>query len=69
MLKNLKLKEENMKKIIKNAETRMAVYIYIYIVYCHLENKKCLNSKFVKLNKKIKGRTILKINTGVRASP
>ena len=30
MLKNLKLKEENMKKIIKNAETRMAVYIYIY---------------------------------------
>ena len=31
MLKNLKLKEENMKKIIKGAETRMAVYIYIYI--------------------------------------
>ena len=31
MLKNLKLKEENMKKIKENAETRMAVYIYIYI--------------------------------------
>ena len=33
MLKNLKLKEKNMKKTIKNAETRMAVYIYIYISY------------------------------------
>ena len=32
MIENLKLKEENiMRKIIKNAETRMAVYIYIYI--------------------------------------
>ena len=32
MVETLKLKEENkMKKIEKNAETRMAVYIYIYI--------------------------------------
>ena len=70
MIENLKLREKNrIKKLGRIAETRMAVYIYIYIVYCHLENKKCLNSKFVKLNKKIKDRTILKINTDVRASP
>ncbi len=32
MVENLKLKEENkIEKIMKNAETRMAVYIYIYI--------------------------------------
>ena len=32
MIENLKLKEENkIKKIMKIAETRMAVYIYIYI--------------------------------------
>ena len=31
MVENVKLKEENrIKKIKKNAETRMAVYIYIY---------------------------------------
>ena len=31
MVENLKLKEENkIEKIMKNAETRMAVYIYIY---------------------------------------
>ena len=29
MAENIKLKEENMKKIKENAETRMAVYIYI----------------------------------------
>ena len=34
MLETLKLKEENkIKKITKIAETRMAVYIYIYISY------------------------------------
>ena len=34
MIKNLKLKEKNrIKKSEKNAETRMAVYIYIYISY------------------------------------
>ena len=34
MVENLKLKGENkIKKIIKIAETRMAVYIYIYISY------------------------------------
>ena len=34
MIKNLKLKEKNIiKKLEKNAETRMAVYIYIYISY------------------------------------
>ena len=32
MVGTLKLKEEN-KKIRKNAETRMTVYIYIYISY------------------------------------
>ena len=32
MVKNLRSKKENrMKKVIKDAETRMAVYIYIYI--------------------------------------
>ena len=32
MVKNLRLKKENkIKKLEKNAETRMAVYIYIYI--------------------------------------
>ena len=32
MIEHLKLKEENkMKKIMKIAENRMAVYIYIYI--------------------------------------
>ena len=49
MVETLKLKEEKMKKIKENAETRMAVYI----VYCHLENKKRkLNSS------KNKGRTM-----------
>ncbi len=34
MIEHLKLKEENkMKKIIKIAETLVAVYIYIYISY------------------------------------
>ena len=33
MVGTLKLKEENIKKIRKNAEIRMAVYIYIYISY------------------------------------
>ena len=31
MINTLKLKEKNMKKIKENVETRMAVYIYIYI--------------------------------------
>ena len=31
MIENLKLKEKRTKKIEKIAETRMAVYIYIYI--------------------------------------
>ena len=33
MVETLKLKEKNMKKIKEIAETRMAVYIYIYISY------------------------------------
>ena len=34
MVGTLKLKEENkMKKLERSAETRMAVYIYIYISY------------------------------------
>ena len=34
MVKNVRLKKENkIKKSEKNAETRMAVYIYIYISY------------------------------------
>ena len=37
MLENLKLKEENkIKKIMKIAETRMAVYIYIYIYISYI---------------------------------
>ena len=65
MLKNLKLKEENMKKIIKSAETRMAVYIYIYIyiVYCHLENKKTKNK-----NNRSRDRTILKVENSIGLS-
>ena len=63
MVETLKLKEENkIKKLEKNAETRMAVYIYIYIIYCHLENKKGkLN------NNKIRDRTILKLNLSKNA--
>ena len=61
MVGTLKLKEEN-KKIKENAETRMAVYIYIYIVYCHLENKKVLICSRIKLNSKNKDRTILKLD-------
>ena len=61
MVETLKLKEKNkIKKLEKNAETRMAVYIYIYIVYCHLENKKAIVCSFINFNKKIKDRTILK---------
>ncbi len=34
MMENLKLRGKNkIEKITKNAETRMAVYIYIYISY------------------------------------
>ena len=50
MIENLKLREKNrMKKLERIAETRMAVYIYIYIVYCHLENKD-LKLKNIKYN-------------------
>ena len=71
MVENLKLGGKNkIKKLEKNAETRMAVYIYIYIVYCHLENKKTnlevtgykFEYNFVKFNNKIKDRTILKVD-------
>ena len=62
MVKNVRLKKENkIKKSEKNAETRMAVYIYIYIVYCHLENKKAIECRTVKLNRRIRDRTILKL--------
>ena len=61
MVETLKLKEKNkIKKLEKIAETRMAVYIYIYIVYCYLENKKAIVCSFINFNKKIKDRTILK---------
>ena len=58
MVETLKLKEKNKIEILeKIAETRMAVYIYIYIVCCLLENKKeKLN------NNKIRDRTILKLD-------
>ena len=70
MVATIKLIEKNItKKMEKIAETRMAVYIYIYIVYCHLENKnlKFQNIKYdcqkcnyiLKLNIKNKDRTIL----------
>ena len=67
MVGTLKLKEEN-KKIRKNAETRMAVYIYI--VYCHLENKKInlqneknnFNLEILKLNNKSEDRTMLRLD-------
>ena len=51
-----------MKKIVRIAETLVAVYIYIYIVYCHLENKKTLIYRFLKLNNRIRDRTILKMD-------
>ena len=59
---NLKGKNE-IEKTRKIAETRMAVYIYIYIyiVYCHLENKKAIEYRTVKLNRRIRDRTILKL--------
>ena len=67
MVGTLKLKEENkIKKLERNAKTRMAVYIYIYIVYCHLENKRTLNSRFVKFNNRIRDRTILKLYKNVK---
>ena len=71
MVGTLKLKEENkIKKLGKIAETRMAVYIYIYIIYCHLENKKLnlqnaknnFNLEILKLNNKSKDRTILRLD-------
>ena len=73
MIENLKLIGKNkIKKSEKNAETRMVVYIYIYIVYCHLENKKAnlevaghkFEYNFVKFNNRIRDRTILKL--GIR---
>ena len=70
MIKTLRPKKQNkIKKLEKNAENRMAVYIYIYIVYCHLENKKAIEYRTVKLNRRIRDRTILKIDADVRASP
>ena len=64
MVGTIKIKEKNrIKKLEKIAETRMAVYIYIYIVYCHLENKK------EKLNSyKNKGRTMPNIKIGIGLS-
>ena len=70
MVENLKLRERNrIKKLEKIAETRMAVYIYIYIVYCHLENKKVnlevAEKQFVKFNNKVRDRTIQKYSIGL----
>ena len=60
MIETIKLQEKNRtKKLEKIAETRMAVYIYIYIVYCHLENKKDKICKFINLDKEIKDRITL----------
>ena len=80
MVETLKLKEENrIKKVIKIAETRMAVererererervslystwnsFTRLYIVYCHLKNKKeKLNSN------KNKGRTMPNRKIGI----
>ena len=71
MVETLNLKEEN--KIRKIAETRMAVYIYIYIVYCHLENKKVnlevaghkFEYNFVKFNNRVRDRTMQKYSIGL----
>ena len=74
MIENLKLIGKNkIKKSEKNAETRMVVYIYIYIVYCHLENKKAnlevaghkFEYNFVKFNNKVRDRTIQKYSIGL----
>ena len=74
MIENLKLKEKNrIKKLEKIAETRMAVYIYIYIVYCHLENKRAnldvaghkFEYDFVKFNNKVRDRTMQKYSIGL----
>ena len=76
MIRNIRSKKENqIKEIEKNAETRMAVHTHTHThtLYCHLENKKTelqnekynwkfCNCKFEikKLNIKNKDRTILK---------
>ena len=70
MVGNLNLRGKNkIKKSEKIAETRMAVYIYIYIVYCHLENKNTKVCRFVKFNNKIRDRTILLLYLKIKISP
>ena len=65
MVETIKLKEEKMKKIKENAETRMAVHTHTHTPYCHLENKKTRVCKFVKYNKRIRDRTIQKYSIGL----
>ena len=51
--------KNNKNKITKIAGTLAAVYIYIYIVYCHLVNNACQKvADKLKLNRVIKGRTM-----------
>ena len=60
MIENVKLRGKN-RKIRKNRRNpHGCIYIYIYIVYCHLENKKAIVCSFVNFNIKNKDRTILK---------
>ena len=50
MVGTLKLKEENkMKKLERSAETRMAVYIYIYISYIVIQKIKNQTYKMQKI--------------------
>ena len=69
ILKNKRWKQ-NRKNKGKPRNPHGCIYIYIYIVYCHLENKKTnlevtgykFEYNFVKFNNKIKDRTILKVD-------
>ena len=65
MVGTIKLREEKIKKIKKNAKTRMAVHTHTHTLYCHLENKKARVYKFVKYNKRIRDRTIQKYSIGL----
>ncbi len=63
MVETIKLEKNILrKKLEENLKTRMAVYIYIYIVYCHLEKKIVLICRYLKSNNRIRDRTILKMD-------
>ena len=64
MVEAIKLKEENNKKMKKNAETRMAVHTHTHTIlsFRKEKNKVC---RFVKFNNKIRDRTIQEYSIGL----